>query len=329
MKQRPLGRTGRVVSEIGFGCMGMSEFYGPSDQSENFSTLGAALDSGINFFDTADTYGHGANEELVGRFARTVGRHRVCVATKFGIVREPGRIERRIDTSPAYVKAACDASLKRLGLDHIDLYYAHRLNPDVPIEETVGAMADLVQAGKVRALGLSEVSPATLRRAHAVHPITAVQTELSLTERAPEDDILPLCWELSITFVAYSPLGRALLTGRDVAAEALDASDYRRMLPRFTGEAASANVRLAANLKAIAEEKGATPAQIAIAWLLASFPHVVPIPGTRKAVRARENAGASDVRLTRDDLERLDGLFPIGAAMGDRYTEAGFVGVNV
>ncbi|WP_020177466.1 aldo/keto reductase [Methylopila sp. M107] len=328
MKQRPLGRTGQVVSEIGFGCMGMSEFYGPSDQSENWTTLGAALDAGVNFLDTADTYGHGANEELVGRFARTVGRHRVLIATKFGIVREPGKIERRIDSSPAYVRAACEASLKRLGVDAIDLYYAHRINPDVPIEDTVGAMADLVRAGKVRALGLSEVSPATLKRAHAVHPITAVQSELSLTERAPEDDMLPLCWELSVTFVAYSPLGRALLTGRNLSAEALDETDYRRSLPRFVGEAAAANARLAGNLKAIAAEKGATPSQIALAWLLSSFPHVVPIPGTRRPERARENARASDVRLTRDDLERLDGLFPIGATMGARYTEAGFAGVN-
>lgn len=328
MKQRPLGRTGNVVSEIGLGCMGMSEFYGPSDDAENFRTLGVALDSGVNFFDTADTYGHGTNELLLGRFLRAVGRHRAFVATKFGIVREPGKIERRIDSSPAYVKSACDASLKRLGVETIDLYYAHRINPDVPIEDTVGAMAELVQAGKVRALGLSEVSTDTLKRAHAVHPISAVQTELSLTERAPEDEMLPLCWELSVTFVAYSPLGRALLTGRNLASEALDVTDYRRTLPRFVGEAAAANAKLARNLDAIAAEKGATPAQIALAWLLSSFPHVLPIPGTRRQERVRENAGASDIRLNAAERERLNGLFPVGATAGERYTPAGFAGVN-
>lgn len=329
MKQRPLGRTGRLVSEIGLGCMGMSEFYGPSDEAESLATLHAALDEGVDFLDTADTYGHGHNEELVGRFLKEAGRDRVVVATKFGIVREPGAIERRIDTSPAYVKAACEASLKRLGVEAIDLYYAHRLNPDIPVEDTVGAMAELAWEGKVKALGLSEVSTATLRRANAIYPISAVQTEFSLTERAPEHGMLPLCEALGVTFVAYSPLGRGMLTGRDLAVEELAANDYRRTLPRFVGEAAAANAGIARGLDRLAEEKGATPAQIALAWLLATSPNVVTIPGTRRAARVRENAAASRIELTTSEFADVDALFPNGSIVGARYTEAGFEGINV
>ncbi|NJO54115.1 MAG: aldo/keto reductase, partial [Bacteroidales bacterium] len=278
MDRRALGRTGHTVSAIGLGCMGMSEFYGPGDDEQSLNTLAAALDLGIDFFDTADMYGSGHNERLLGRFLKG-RRERVVLATKFAIVRdEADKAARRIDNSPAYIRKACDASLSRLGIDHIDLYYCHRRNPDQPIEDTVGAMADLVKAGKVRWIGLSEVSPDTLRRASTVHPITALQSEYSLWTRDPEAEILPLCRELGITFVAYSPLGRAFLTGAVSDPATLDPGDFRRHNPRFQGEALAQNAKLVASLKAFADRRGATPAQVALAWLLAKNDDVVPIP---------------------------------------------------
>lgn len=316
------------MSEIGLGCMGMSEYYGPHDDGESLEALSAALDAGVAFLDTAADYGSGRNEELVGSFLKTVPRDSVVLATKFGIVRTPGQYARTIDNSPDYTRASCDASLKRLGVETINLYYAHRVNPQTPIEETVGVMAELVAAGKVRAIGLSEVSPATLKRAHAVHPIAAIQTELSLSERAPEAEMLPLCEELGVAFVAYSPLGRAMLTGRDMSAKALDETDFRRNLPRFTGEAGEANARRAAALGEMAKEKGATPAQLALAWLLGKHGNVVPIPGTRKASRVRENAAASEIVLSAAEIAALDALFPAGVTQGQRYPEAGMVGVG-
>ncbi len=327
MERRTLGRDGREVSAIGLGCMGMSEFYGPHDDAQSLDTLAAALDLGIDFFDTADTYGHGHNEELIGRFLRG-RRDRVVLATKFGIVRKPGAYERRIDNSPAYVRQACEASLKRLGIEAIDLYYAHRRDPQVPIEETVGAMAELVRAGKVRQLGLSEVSPATLRRAHAVHPIAAVQSEYSLWSREPEKEMLATCADLGVAFVAYSPLGRAFLTAKLHSPEALAADDFRRANPRFAPEAFARNRRLAEAIAAFAAARGRTAAQIALAWLLAKHPHVVPIPGTRRRQYLAENAAAAEIALSAAEVAELDALFPPDAVAGARYTPAGMAGIE-
>ena len=327
MKRRPLGRSGRDVSAIGLGCMGMSEFYGPHDDRQSLDTLAAALERGVDFLDTADTYGHGHNEELIGRFLKG-RRERVSLATKFGIVRKPGAYERRVDNSPAYVHQACEASLKRLGIDTIDLYYAHRRDPGVPIEETVGAMAALVAAGKVRALGLSEISPATLRRAQAVHPIAAVQSEYSLWSREPEVEMLATCRELGVTFVAYSPLGRAFLTGTIDSPEALAADDFRRSNPRFEAAAFARNKKLATALGDFAQARRASAAQIALAWLLAKHPHVVPIPGTRRRSYLEQNAAAAEITLSSSDIATLDSLFPPEAVAGERYTAAGMAGIE-
>ncbi|MCA0325627.1 MAG: aldo/keto reductase [Proteobacteria bacterium] len=327
---RALGAQLPPVFPIGLGCMGMSEFYGPSDDAESLATLAHALERGVALFDTADTYGLGANEALLGRFIAEGGakrRAQMVLATKFGIVRQAGVYERRIDNSPAYIRAACEASLQRLGVEQIDLYYCHRRDPAVPIEDVVGAMAELVRAGKVRAIGLSEVSAATLRRAHAVHPIAALQSEYSLWTREPEAELLPLCAELGVAFVAYSPLGRAFLTGAlDTAA--LSAQDFRAHNPRFTGTAAQANAQLVAQLGELARAWGLSNAQLALAWLLHKQPHVVPIPGTRRRARLDDNVGAARVRLTAEQMAQIDAVFAPGAAQGGRYPEAGWVGME-
>jgi aryl-alcohol dehydrogenase-like predicted oxidoreductase len=327
MNQRSLGRSGILVSALGLGCMGMSEFYGPADDAVSLATLARAAEIGITLFDTADMYGSGHNETLLGRFLAT-HRDRAVIATKFGIVRNAGQYARTIDSRPEYVRTACEASLKRLGIDTIDLYYAHRINPDVPIEETVGAMADLVASGKVRALGLSEVSPATLRRAHAVHPISALQTEYSLWTRDPEGEVLDTCRALGIAFVAYSPLGRGILTGTIDSTETLCADDYRRQAPRFQGENFNANMHLVNLVRTLAAAKDCTPAQLALAWLLHQGDDIIPIPGTRHIERLEENVGATQITLSATDLSRLDAALPRGAAIGARYTEEGMKGVN-
>jgi aryl-alcohol dehydrogenase-like predicted oxidoreductase len=328
MERRPLGRTGHQVSAIGLGCMGMSEFYGTRDDAKSLQTLATALEQGIDFFDTADTYGFGHNEELVGRFLKD-HRARITLATKFGIVRQEGRYERRIDNSPAYVAQACDASLRRLGIERIDLYYAHRLDPARPIEETVAAMAKLVEAGKVRWLGLSEVSAATLRRAHKVHPITALQTEYSLWSRDPEAELLETCRELGISFVAYSPLGRAFLTGTVTSTDNLPANDFRRGNPRFQAQALERNRKLAAALADFAATRKVTPAQIALAWILSKHRHVIPIPGTKQPAYVLQNAAAAAVRLSGEEVATLDRLFPPDAVAGERYTAEGMKGLGI
>ncbi len=328
MQHRPLGRTGQSVSALGLGCMGMSEFYGARDDVESLATLEAALAAGIDFFDTADTYGHGHNEELVGRFLKGK-RDKVVLATKFGIVRKPGTYERRVDNSPAYIRSACDASLKRLGVERIDLYYMHRRNPDVPVEESVGAMAELVKQGKVKALGLSEVSVDTLRRAHKVHPIAAVQSEYSLWTRDPEQGMLQACAELGVTFVAYSPLGRAFLTGTVSNPDKLPEGDFRKASPRFQAEALERNNRLVASLETFAAEHKAKPAQIALAWLINKHPHVVPIPGTKRRTYLAENAAAAEIKLNAADIAELDRIFAPGAVAGARYSEEGMKGVGL
>jgi aryl-alcohol dehydrogenase-like predicted oxidoreductase len=308
--------------------MGMSEFYGPRDDAESLATLEAALASGIDFLDTADMYGHGHNEELVGRFLKGK-RDTVILATKFGVVRKPGTSERRVDNSPAYIHSACDASLKRLGVEQIDLYYMHRRNPDVPIEDSVGAMAELVRQGKVKALGLSEVSVETLRRAHTVHPIAAVQSEYSLWSRDPEEGMLQACAELGVTFVAYSPLGRAFLTGTVGKVEELPESDFRRISPRFQGAALERNNQLVAALGKFAAEHRAKPAQIALAWLLGKHPHVVPIPGTKRRTYLRENVAAADITLRPADIAELDRIFAPSKVAGARYPEEGMKGLGL
>jgi aryl-alcohol dehydrogenase-like predicted oxidoreductase len=328
MQHRPLGRTGQSVSALGLGCMGMSEFYGARDDVESLATLEAALAAGIDFFDTADTYGHGHNEELVGRFLKGK-RDKVVLATKFGIVRKPGTYERRVDNSPAYVRSACDASLKRLGVERIDLYYMHRRNSDVPVEDSVGAMAELVGEGKVKALGLSEVSVETLRRAHKVHPIAALQSEYSLWTRDPEQGMLQACAELGVTFVAYSPLGRAFLTGTVSNPDELPEGDFRKASPRFQAEALERNNRLVASLEKFAAEHKAKPAQIALAWLITKHPHVVPIPGTKRRTYLAENAAAAEIKLNVADIAELDRIFAPGAVAGARYTEEGMKGVGL
>ena len=330
MQHRPLGSTKTTVSSIGLGCMGMSEFYGATDDAQSHQTMARALELGINFFDSADIYGFGHNETLIGQFLEAGGatrRAQVVLATKFGIVRAAGQYERRIDNSPAYVQSACEASLKRLGVETIDLYYCHRRNPDVPVEDMVGAMARLVKAGKVKQLGLSEVSSTTLRKAHNVHPIAAVQSEYSLWAREPETDMLAICAELGTTFVAYSPLGRAFLTGA-LDKSNLAANDFRNMLPRFAASAQAANEALVDALSRFAANKGMTNAQVALAWLLCKHPHVVPIPGTRRINYLEQNAAAADFVLSPAEVAELDALFPIDAATGGRYPEAGMVGIE-
>src|SRR5215472_3489852 len=319
MDRRKLGTQGLEVSELGLGCMGMSEFYGTTDESEAIATVQRALELGIDFLDTADMYGRGANEQLVGKAIRD-RREEVVLATKFGNVRnDDGSREVRGDAE--YVRQACDASLRRLGLDHVDLYYQHRVDRRVPIEETVGAMAELVAEGKVRYLGLSEASPETVRRAHAVHPISALQSEYSLWTRDPEDGPLQTCRELGIGFVAYSPLGRGFLTGQIRSPEDFGDDDFRGRLPRFQGENFERNLDLVKQVEDLAEEKGRTPGQIALAWVLSRGDDVVPIPGTKRRRYLEENAEAVDVELGGEELERLEQVFPQGAAAGDRYPD--------
>jgi aryl-alcohol dehydrogenase-like predicted oxidoreductase len=321
MEFRELGRNGPEVSAIGLGCMAMSEFYGPHDDEQSVNTIRRALDLGVNFLDTADVYGRGHNEELVGRAIRG-RRNRVILASKFGIVRSADPEARGVSGHPKYVKACCDASLKRLGVDTIDVYYQHRVDPQVPIEDTVGAMAELVQAGKVRFLGLSEAGAETLRRAAAVHPITALQSEYSLWTRDVEQEILKTCRELGVGFVAYSPLGRGFLAGQVRRLEDLAENDWRRFNPRFARENFSRNLALVQQLEEFAAGKGCTSAQVALAWLLARGKDIVLIPGTRRIQRLEENIRALEVQLTPGDMQRLDELFQPGAAAGTRYPEA-------
>jgi aryl-alcohol dehydrogenase-like predicted oxidoreductase len=320
MQQRPLGTQGLTVSALGLGCMGMSEFYGAADEAESVATIRRALDLGVNFLDTADIYGPFTNEVLVGKAIRD-RRDRVVLATKFGNERRPDGSWVGINGRPEYVRQACDASLRRLGVGHIDLYYQHRVDSAVPIEETVGAMAELVRAGKVRYLGLSEAAPATIRRAHAVHPIAALQTEYSLWSRDPEDEILPTVRGLGIGFVAYSPLGRGFLTGRFRRFDDLPTDDYRRRSPRFQGENFQKNLELVERVREIAAAKGVTPSQLALAWLLGQGDDVVPIPGTKRRRYLEENVAAVNIRLSREELERLDRAAPKGAAAGARYAD--------
>ena len=330
MHTRVLGRNGPSVSALGLGCMGMSEFYGTGDDAESLATIRLALDRGVTLLDTADMYGPFTNEQLVGR-AIQGRRDQVFLATKFGIVRDEANPSRRgISGRPEYVRAACEASLKRLGVEHVDLYYQHRLDRGVPIEETVGAMAGLVAAGKVRYLGLSEASSQTIERAARVHPIAALQTEFSLWSRDLEENgVLATCRRLGIALVAYSPLGRGFLTGAFTRPEDLAPDDFRRNNPRFQGENFNRNLRLVEQVRALAAEKGCTAAQLALAWVLAQGEDIVAIPGTKRRSRLEENLGALQVRLSREDLETLDKVFPLGAAAGTRYPPAGMATVNL
>jgi len=323
--RRKLGHGGPSVSAIGLGCMGMSDAYGPPDEATSIATIHRALDLGINFLDTADVYGPEKNERLVGRAIRD-RRDRVVLATKFGNVRSPEGAWIGVNGKPEYVRQACDASLQRLGVDVIDLYYQHRVDPATPIEDTVGAMADLVKAGKVRHLGLSEAAAPTLRRAQAVHPIAALQTEYSLWTRDPEPEILPTCRELGIAFVAYSPLGRGFLTGRFQSADELEPGDWRRSNPRFQGENFDKNLEIVRRLEELAATKGCTPAQLALAWLVAQGEDVIPIPGSTRAERVEENAAAARIPLTPEELQSLNAVGSL--VSGSRYAEAAMKAVN-
>lgn len=330
MKTRKLGNQGLVVSALGLGCMGMSTAYGAADEVESIATIHRALDLGVNFLDTADAYGAGANEELVGRAIKD-RRDRVVVATKFGITgfqnTEHG-FSLAVKGTPEYVHQACDASLLHLGLDYIDLYYLHRVDPTVPIEETVGAMAELVQQGKVRYLGLSEAAAETIKRAHAVHPISALQSEYSLWSRDPEDEILPTVRKLEIGFVPYSPMGRGFLSGKITTPDDFAPDDFRRIQPRFQGENFYKNLQLVERVKEIAAQKGLTPGQLALSWLLAQGDDIVPIPGTKRRAYLEENVAAVDVTLTQAELERIEEVSPKGVAAGDRYSTSLMSSVN-
>jgi aryl-alcohol dehydrogenase-like predicted oxidoreductase len=328
VKTRQLGRSGLTVSAMGLGCMGMSEFYGARDDAESVATIHRALDLGITLLDTADVYGPNKNEELVGRAIRG-RREQVVIATKFGIVRDPANPNvRGVNGKPEYVRQCCEASLRRLGVETIDLYYQHRVDRETPIEETVGAMAQLVKEGKVRFLGMSEASPSTLRRAAKVHPIAALQSEYSLWTHDPEDAVLAACRELGIGFVAYSPLGRGFLTGQLARFEDLPADDYRRNSPRFQGENFQKNLDLVHRVEEIANEKACKPSQLALAWVLAQGTDVVPIPGTKRRKYLEENVGALEIDLTPEDLQRIEKVFPSGAAAGPRYPEQMMKAVN-
>ena len=321
MPQRHLAKNGPLVSALGLGCMGMSEFYGARDDAESIATIHRSLELGMNFLDTADVYGFGDNEVLVGRAIRGI-RDKVFLATKFGIVRDKANAALRgVNGTRSYIRSACDASLKRLGVDTIDLYYQHRVDPKTPIEETVGALAELVREGKIQFIGLSEASTDTIRRAHKVHPISALQSEYSLWTRDPEDEILPTTRELGMAFIAYSPLGRGFLTGQIKRFEDFAPDDYRRFSPRFQGENFQKNLDLVARVESIAKEKNCTPGQLGLAWLLAQGDDIIPIPGTKRRKYLEENFGALSVKLSTDDLRRIAEAAPRGAASGDRYPE--------
>ncbi|MCY1074871.1 aldo/keto reductase [Archangium lansingense] len=327
MEQRALGKQGLKVSALGLGCMGMSDFYGAGDEKESISVIHRALELGVNFFDTADMYGPFTNEKLLGK-AIADRRDKAIVATKFGNVRAEDGSFLGISGKPDYVRKACEASLKRLGVDHIDLYYQHRVDTTVPIEDTVGAMAELVKQGKVRYLGMSEAAPDTLRRAHKVHPISALQTEYSLWSRDPEDDVLPTVRELGIGFVPYSPLGRGFLTGRYRRLEDLEPNDWRRNNPRFQGENFAKNLQLVDKINELAARKKVKASQLALAWVLAQGKDLVPIPGTKHVKYLEENIAAADIRLTPEELREIDAIVPKGVAAGTRYTEAGMKSVH-
>jgi aryl-alcohol dehydrogenase-like predicted oxidoreductase len=325
MINRTLGLPGLEVSQLGLGCMGMSEFYGATDEAESIATIHRALELGVTFLDTSDAYGPFTNEELVGRAVRG-RRDDVVISTKFGLLRSDDPSFRGVSGKPEYVRSACDASLTRLGVDHIDLYFQHRVDPDTPVEETWGAMSELVDAGKVRHLGISEASPETLRRAHSVHPVTALQTEYSLFARDPEDDLLPTCRELGVGFVAYSPLGRGFLTGQIRTPEDFAPDDYRRSSPRFMGENFERNLELVERVFEIAGEKDVTPSQLALAWLLRQGDDIVPIPGTKRRRYLEENLAAAEIELGAEDMARIEEAAPRGAAAGQRYADMTIIG---
>lgn len=328
METKKLGSQGLTASELGLGCMGMSEFYGATNDAESLKTLHRAVELGITFWDTADAYGPHTNEILVGKALKGI-RSTITLATKFGIVRDPANPQARsLSGKPAYVQSACEASLKRLNTEVIDLYYLHRADPTTPVEETVGAMGDLVKAGKIRGIGLSEVSAATLRKAHAVHPITALQSEYSLWSRDPEDEVLATCKELGIAFVAYSPVGRGFLTGQIKKIEDFAADDYRRMSPRFQGENFQKNLDFVQQLEQLAAKKGCTPSQLALAWVMCQDDHIFPIPGTKRIRYLEENAGALAVSFTKEELDAINSIIPRNAAAGLRYPEAMMKSVN-